>query len=106
MAWLGTVNDSDKIRLSQKTVVEIVTFQSGTGGTIITSAKRFGTVTTYQWRGLTEDAATTYWGSHANDSGVEDLTFERMDDSGQHCVTRVEIIEGTFGTFGYGTISS
>jgi hypothetical protein len=99
MAWLGTVADADRITLSVKSVVREIVFQSGTGGTVVTTGKQYGTVTTYQWRGLDQTAAEAYVGSHSSDAGVEELVSERSGEGGQYCVTRVEVIAGTFGSW-------
>ena len=92
--WSSTVGDNQTNPMGTRIVVEIRDLFAGTA--FAGQQKRSNTLTTTRYVGLTKDAAETYVTTNGTVSGIEDLQSERMDDSGQYAVVRVDITYGTW----------
>jgi hypothetical protein len=75
-------------------VVEIRDLFFGT--TWIGQQRRANTLTTTRYVGLTKDGAANYVAANGTVAGIEELNGERVDDSGQYSVVRVDISYGSW----------
>ena len=94
MAWSGTAGSDQTINAGKRIVIETMELYVGTTWT--GQLKRANTLTTTRFVGLTEDCAGSYVDDHKDDGTIQDLTSERVDDSGQYVVVKVDIEYGTW----------
>ena len=92
--WSGTVGNDQTVPLGPRIVIET---RDLFAGTVFTGQqKRANTLTTTRFVGLTKAAVDSYVTSNGTVAGVLELNGERMDDSGQYAVVRVDITYGTW----------
>lgn len=96
MAWGGTVEDSRKITQRVRMVKEVMTLTDGSTGTFIGAYRRNNVVTAEIWVGLQGSVAIDYFGSHAGDGTIEDLSAERANDAGAYTLRQETIAYGTW----------
>jgi hypothetical protein len=92
--WSSTVGNDQTIPIGPRVVIELRDLFAGTQ--FLGQQKRMNTLTTTRFVGLTYDAAKSYIEVNGTVAGVTELTPERMDDSGQYAVVRVDIAYGTW----------
>jgi hypothetical protein len=92
--WSSTVGEDQTVPLGTRVVVEIRDLYVGTVWS--GQQRRANTLTTTRYVGLTKDCATNYVAASGTVATVEDVNGERVDDSGQYAVVRVDITYGTW----------
>ena len=92
--WSGTVGSDQTLNAGKRIVIETQDLFVGTVWS--GQMRRANTLTTTRFIGLTEDCAGSYVAAHKSDGTVQDLASERVDDSGQYCVVKVDIEYGTW----------
>jgi hypothetical protein len=94
MPWSSTVDAEHTIPGGIRIVIETRDLFAGT--TFIGQQRRANTLTTTKYVGLTKDCAETYVNTNGTVATIQDLSSERVDDSGQYSVIRVDIDYGTW----------
>jgi hypothetical protein len=92
--WSSTAGADQTIPGPVRIVVETRDLFAGT--TFIGQQRRANTLTTTKYVGLTKDCAEQYVSSNGTVSTIQDLASERVDDSGQYAVIRVDIVYGNW----------
>jgi hypothetical protein len=90
----GTVGSDQTVNAGSRIVIETQDLFVGTTWT--GQMKRANTLTTTRYVGLTADGAGSYVTDHKDDGTIQDLTSERVDESGQYVVVKVDIEYGTW----------
>jgi hypothetical protein len=94
MAWSGTVGTNETINAGSRIVVE--TRDLFVGGSWSGQQRRVNTLSTTRYVGLTAECAGSYLTQNGTDGSIQDMTSERVDDSGQYVVVKVTIEYGTW----------
>ena len=92
--WSSTVGEDQTIPGPVRIVIETRDLFAGT--TFIGQQRRVNTLTTTKYVGLTKDCAETYINTNGTVATIQDLSSERVDDSGQYSVIRVDIDYGAW----------
>jgi len=94
MGWSSTVGNDQTVPLGTRIVIE--TRDLFTGTTFTGQQKRNNTIETTRYVGLTKACADNYVAASGTIAAVLELNGERVDDSGQYAVVRVDITYGTW----------
>jgi hypothetical protein len=92
--WSSTVGEDQTIPGPVRIVIETRDLFAGT--TFIGQQRRANNLTTTKYVGLTKDCAENYVNSNRTVASIQDLSSERVDESGQYAVIRVDIVYGAW----------